>query len=128
MDGLTMESRDRAPRPRKPLDGGDGGEEDSGPRRPKVERPNTDDLLRRMRTTLTRAAAPATPRASPSNAARSASLSHMRSSASRYSRRVRTRCTSARPRARAGSVLNSICFRIESCQENRRERESAQRE
>ena len=28
---------------------GDGGEEDSGPRRPKVERPNTDDLLRRMR-------------------------------------------------------------------------------
>ena len=49
MDRLTMESRDRAPRPRKPLDGGDAGEEDAGPRRPKVERPNTDDLLRRMR-------------------------------------------------------------------------------
>jgi hypothetical protein len=26
-----------------------GGDDDPGPRRPKVERPNTDDLLRRMR-------------------------------------------------------------------------------
>ncbi|MFH1570398.1 MAG: ubiquitin-like protein UBact [Gemmatimonadota bacterium] len=43
-----LELRDRAPRPTKPIDGpGDGGDE--GPRRPKVERPNTDDLLRRMR-------------------------------------------------------------------------------
>jgi hypothetical protein len=29
-------------------DGDDGGDEE-GPRRPKVERPNTDDVLRRMR-------------------------------------------------------------------------------
>ena len=49
MDRQMIEFSDRAPRPRKPLDGGDGGEEESGPRRPKVERPNTDDLLRRMR-------------------------------------------------------------------------------
>ncbi len=40
--------RDRAPRPTKPLGDGDGGG-DEGPRRPKVERPNTDDVLRRMR-------------------------------------------------------------------------------
>ena len=40
--------RDRAQRPPKPVDGPDDGE-DPGPRRPKVERPNTDDLLRRMR-------------------------------------------------------------------------------
>lgn len=40
--------RDRAPRPPKPLDGEDSAD-DQGPRRPKVERPNTDDLLRRMR-------------------------------------------------------------------------------
>jgi hypothetical protein len=40
--------RDRAPRPTKPID--DGGEErDEGPRRPKVERPSTDDILKRMR-------------------------------------------------------------------------------
>ena len=38
----------RIPRPTKPTDGGDGGE-DEGPRRPKVERPGRDDLLRRMR-------------------------------------------------------------------------------
>ena len=41
--------RDRAPRPTKPIDGPDGGEDDAGPRRPKVGRPSTDDLLRRMR-------------------------------------------------------------------------------
>ena len=41
--------RDRAPLPTKPADGPDDGDEDQGPRRPKVERPNTDDLLRRMR-------------------------------------------------------------------------------
>ncbi len=40
--------RDRAPRPPKPIDSPDDGD-DQGPRRPKVERPNTDDLLRRMR-------------------------------------------------------------------------------
>lgn len=39
--------RERAPRPTKPLD--DGGEPDAGPRRPKVERPSTDDILKRMR-------------------------------------------------------------------------------
>ena len=42
-------SRDRAPRPTRPMDGGGDGEQDPGPRRPKVERPNTEDLLRRMR-------------------------------------------------------------------------------
>ena len=41
--------RDRAPRPTKPIDGGGDGDEDPGPRRPKVDRPNTEDLLRRMR-------------------------------------------------------------------------------
>jgi hypothetical protein len=40
--------RDRAPRPTKPVDDGDRGP-DEGPRRPEVERPNTDDILRRMR-------------------------------------------------------------------------------
>ena len=40
--------RDRAPRPVPPLDDGDE-EQDEGPRRPKVERPSTDDLLKRMR-------------------------------------------------------------------------------
>ena len=46
----SVEMRDRAPRPAKPMDGGgDGDDDDPGPRRPKVERPNTDDLLRRMR-------------------------------------------------------------------------------
>lgn len=44
-----FELRDRAPRPTKPIDGGDEGSDEQGPRRPKVERPNTDDLLRRMR-------------------------------------------------------------------------------
>lgn len=44
----SVEMRDRAPRPSRPMDGG-GGDDDPGPRRPKVERPNTDDLLRRMR-------------------------------------------------------------------------------
>ena len=41
--------RDRAPRPTKPIDGGDDSGDQEGPRRPKVERPNNDDLLRRMR-------------------------------------------------------------------------------
>ena len=40
--------RDRAPRPVKPLDADDSGPGE-GPRRPKVERPNSDDILRRMR-------------------------------------------------------------------------------
>ena len=40
--------RDRAPRPTKPIDDG-GGEPDEGPRRPKVDRPGTDDILKRMR-------------------------------------------------------------------------------
>ena len=43
-----FELRDRAPRPGRPLDSDDSSD-DSGPRRPKVERPSTDDLLRRMR-------------------------------------------------------------------------------
>ena len=41
--------RDRAPRPTKPIDGPEGDDDDQGPRRPKVERPNNEDLLRRMR-------------------------------------------------------------------------------
>ena len=45
---MSFEMRDRAPRPKGPIDSGEGGDE-SGPRRPKVERPNTDDLLKRMR-------------------------------------------------------------------------------
>ena len=45
----NIELRDRAPRPTKPLGGGDDAEPDDGPRRPKVERPQTDDILRRMR-------------------------------------------------------------------------------
>ena len=40
--------RDRTPRPVKPLDDDDCGE-DEGPRSPKVERPGTDDILKRMR-------------------------------------------------------------------------------
>ena len=48
MDRRVIDMRDRAPRPRKPLDSDDSDEE-SGPRRPKVDRPNTDELLRRMR-------------------------------------------------------------------------------
>jgi hypothetical protein len=34
------------PRPASPVPGGGGGE---GPKEPKVEKPNTDDLLKRMR-------------------------------------------------------------------------------
>ena len=41
--------RDRAPRHTKPLGDCDGGGDEEGPRRPKVERPNSDDVLRRMR-------------------------------------------------------------------------------
>ncbi|MFC1525754.1 ubiquitin-like protein UBact [Candidatus Latescibacterota bacterium] len=44
-----FQMRDRAPRPPKPIEGPDDGGDDQGPRRPKVERPNTDDLLKRMR-------------------------------------------------------------------------------
>ena len=46
---MSPEMRDRAPRPRGPIDSSEDSNEESGPRRPKVERPNTDDLLRRMR-------------------------------------------------------------------------------
>ncbi len=46
---MNPEMRDRAPRPKGPIDTGGDGNEESGPRRPKVERPNTDDLMRRMR-------------------------------------------------------------------------------
>ena len=40
--------RDRAARPKGPIDSGEDTT-DEGPRRPKVERPGTDDLLKRMR-------------------------------------------------------------------------------
>jgi len=40
---------ERTSRPPRPMDGGDEGGDDPGPRRPKVDRPDTDDLLRRMR-------------------------------------------------------------------------------
>ncbi len=43
-----IELRDRIPRPVKPMDDG-GGESDEGPRRPKVERPGGDDILKRMK-------------------------------------------------------------------------------
>ena len=43
-----IDYRDRAPRPTKPIDDG-GGESDEGPRRPKVEKPSTDDILKRMK-------------------------------------------------------------------------------
>ena len=43
-----LQFRDRAPRPVRPVDGGDK-DQDEGPRRPKVERPNTEDILKRMR-------------------------------------------------------------------------------
>ena len=48
-DSRFFQLRDRAPRPTRPIDPGEGGGDDQGPRRPKVERPNTDDLMRRMR-------------------------------------------------------------------------------
>ena len=41
--------RDRGPRPSKPINSPGDGQEDPGPRRPKVDSPNTGDLLRRMR-------------------------------------------------------------------------------
>ena len=47
MDALQLQAR--APRPVRPMDGGGNGEQAEGPRRPKVERPNTDDIMRRMR-------------------------------------------------------------------------------
>jgi hypothetical protein len=46
---MSFEMRDRAPKPKNPADSGDENNAESGPRRPKVERPNTDDLLKRMR-------------------------------------------------------------------------------
>lgn len=46
---MSLSMRDRAPRPKGPIDSGDDSSDESGPRRPKVERPNTDDLLKRMR-------------------------------------------------------------------------------
>ena len=46
---LFQYPREMDPKPRavKPLDSGD--EPDDGPRRPKVERPGREDLLKRMR-------------------------------------------------------------------------------
>jgi hypothetical protein len=44
-----LQFRERAPRPVRPLDGDQGPEGDEGPRRPKVDRPGSDDLLHRMR-------------------------------------------------------------------------------
>jgi hypothetical protein len=46
---MSLEMRDRAPKPKGPIDSGDDSNAESSPRRPKVERPNTDDLMRRMR-------------------------------------------------------------------------------
>ena len=43
-----IDYRDRVPRPIKPIDDG-GGESDEGPRRPEVEKPSTDDILKRMK-------------------------------------------------------------------------------
>ena len=43
-----IDYRDRTPRPTKPIDDG-GGESDEGPRRPKVEKTSTDDILKRMK-------------------------------------------------------------------------------
>ena len=40
--------RDRIRKPTKPFDGGDGGDDD-GPKRPDVNKPNTKELLRRMK-------------------------------------------------------------------------------
>ncbi len=40
--------RDRKQRPTKPVGPGDGGDDD-GPKRPDVNKPNTRELLRRMR-------------------------------------------------------------------------------
>ncbi len=46
---MSLTMRDRAPRPKGPADSGEDGNQETGPSRPKVERPNTDDLLKRMR-------------------------------------------------------------------------------
>ena len=43
-----FEFTERKGRPTRPMDGGENDGEE-GPRRPKVERPGRDDLLRRMR-------------------------------------------------------------------------------
>ncbi|MGB1717308.1 MAG: ubiquitin-like protein UBact [Candidatus Latescibacterota bacterium] len=45
----TVELRDRIPRPVKPMEDG-GGENEDGPRRPKVDKPGGgDDILKRMK-------------------------------------------------------------------------------
>jgi hypothetical protein len=44
-----LQFRDRAPRPVRPMDEDPGPGEDEGPRRPNVDRPGSDDILRRMR-------------------------------------------------------------------------------
>ena len=44
----VFQYRDRAPRPVKPSDSGDDPVEE-GPQRPKVERPDSGDILKRMR-------------------------------------------------------------------------------
>lgn len=41
--------RDRIRRPTKPLDSGGGNGEDDGPKRPDVNKPDTKELLRRMK-------------------------------------------------------------------------------
>ena len=46
---MSPQMRDRAPRPKGPIDSGEDSNDESGPRRPKVDRPNTDDLLKRMK-------------------------------------------------------------------------------
>ena len=40
--------RDRIPRPVKPMED-EGGESEDGPRRPKVDKPGGDDILKRMK-------------------------------------------------------------------------------
>lgn len=45
----TGARRDRAPRSPRPINEPGDGQEDPGPRRPQVDRPNTGDLLKRMR-------------------------------------------------------------------------------
>ena len=46
---LIAEIRDRKPAPSEPWERKPGDDEGGGPKRPKVERPDTNDLLRRMR-------------------------------------------------------------------------------
>ncbi len=44
----SSQERDRIPRPPAPRDAEQTGREE-GPRRPRLERPDTDDILQRMR-------------------------------------------------------------------------------